>query len=507
LYAGFPGARFRDARIADIDARMHSADMTDTSLTYLPLAFVLVLLARINWLARVKYGDVERLYSAYGFACVGLSVVAVALHPLLSSLRDEPATALVRAGWVIAALGAAFFARRGAAMFPFPLTPWRSFMGVLSVGLLSVSLLALNSVLQSRSWSLWGGMGTLVHSLGSILGIIAGTASLGLMALGHWRAAAMGDLGPGVSRQEHRLLAAGFLIGVIAVWVELGLEHWWSLGDTKGVLVLALWMVAGFGLMTVDVGNVQSAEVRMSENERRLEETEELLRGQTTALREALVGATSTLATVAAERDPYTATHQERMACLAVRIAEELYPDDPELIEGIQITARLHDIGKLSIPYAILNKSGPLDPLQRELVRGHATAGAKILAGLNLRWPVEEWVLQHHERLDGSGYPNGIEGEQISMGARILAVADVMEAMCSHRPHRPAPGLEAALDEIAMGAGSRYDQRVVDACLELFEKKRYRLPENGDGDCGAFLAPGASSALQSGYWLRANAGA
>ena len=173
-------------------------------------------------------------------------------------------------------------------------------------------------------------------------------------------------------------------------------------------------------------------------------------------------------------RDPYTARHQLRVAELAQAIAEELgLPTDR--VEGIYIGALLHDIGKLAVPTEILSKPTKLTPAERSLVKHHAAAGYEILKEVEFPWPVAEMVLQHHERLDGSGYPHGLEGDRITMEARILAVADVVEAMASHRPYRAALGVEAALEEIRKGRGTLYDPAVVDACLRLFREKGFRF--------------------------------
>ena len=173
-------------------------------------------------------------------------------------------------------------------------------------------------------------------------------------------------------------------------------------------------------------------------------------------------------------KDPYTARHQLRVAELAQAIAEELgLPADR--VEGIYIGALLHDIGKLAVPTEILSKPTKLTPAERSLVEHHAVAGYEILKEVEFPWPVAEMVLQHHERLDGSGYPHGLEGDRITMEARILAVADVVEAMASHRPYRAALGVEAALEEIRKGRGTLYDPAVVDACLRLFREKGFRF--------------------------------
>ena len=162
-------------------------------------------------------------------------------------------------------------------------------------------------------------------------------------------------------------------------------------------------------------------------------------------------------------RDPYTAGHQRRVAELAVAIARELGLSAEEQT-GLRIAGLVHDVGKIVVPSEILSKPGRLSPLEMDMVRVHPEAGFNVLQGIDFPWPVAEVVHQHHERLDGSGYPQGLAGDEILLGARILAVADVVEAISSHRPYRAALGIEAALAEVEAGRGKLYDPQVVDAC-------------------------------------------
>ena len=166
-------------------------------------------------------------------------------------------------------------------------------------------------------------------------------------------------------------------------------------------------------------------------------------------------------------RDPYTAGHQRRVSELACAVAKEMCAEE-QSIRGIRAAGLVHDIGKLSVPAEILSKPSALTPVEFSLVKEHAQTGCDILKGIDFPWPVAEMVLQHHERLDGSGYPRGLKGEEISLEAKILAVADVVEAMSSHRPYRPALGVDKALEEVERGAGTLYDPEVVKACLQLF---------------------------------------
>ena len=169
--------------------------------------------------------------------------------------------------------------------------------------------------------------------------------------------------------------------------------------------------------------------------------------------------------------NPYTARHQRRVAELAAAIARQMGLTEWQTL-GVRVAGLLHDVGKLAVPLEILNKPGPLDPYEVIIVRGHCRAGHDILAEIDFPWPVARAVLQHHERLDGSGYPLGLTDEDIALEPRILGVADVVEAMASHRPYRPALGLEAALDEISHQSGVLYDADVVAACLGLLSQNR-----------------------------------
>jgi putative nucleotidyltransferase with HDIG domain len=168
-------------------------------------------------------------------------------------------------------------------------------------------------------------------------------------------------------------------------------------------------------------------------------------------------------------RDPYTANHQRRVAELAREIALEMNLSEWQAI-GIYIAGMLHDVGKVSVPAEILSKPGKLTVSEFDIIKNHCRVGHDILVKIEFPWPVVQAILQHHERLDGSGYPDSLSGEAIIVEARILGVADVVEAMSSHRPYRPALGLESALEEIKRGRGIQYDISVVDACLDLLMK-------------------------------------
>ena len=173
-------------------------------------------------------------------------------------------------------------------------------------------------------------------------------------------------------------------------------------------------------------------------------------------------------------KDPYTAGHQKKVAKLASDIAREMGLSE-EKIEGIHFAGLIHDIGKVYIPSEILNRPGRLSDLEFELIKTHAQVGYDIIKSVQFPWPIAEAIFQHHERMDGSGYPSGFSGKDIIMEARILAVADTIEAMASHRPYRPALSLEEALEEISSKKKVLYDDKVVGACLRLFRDKNYEL--------------------------------
>ena len=184
---------------------------------------------------------------------------------------------------------------------------------------------------------------------------------------------------------------------------------------------------------------------------------------------QAIVGA---LASTLEVRDPYTAGHQRDVAKLAAAIGREMGLPEHD-IEGIFLAGMVHDIGKINVPAEILSKPGKLTEIEFELIKSHSQAGYDIVKGVDFPWPVAQMILQHHERLDGSGYPDGLQGNQILVGAKILAVADVVEAMTARRPYREALGLDAALTELEAGRATHYDPAVVDACRAVFKSGQF----------------------------------
>lgn len=207
-------------------------------------------------------------------------------------------------------------------------------------------------------------------------------------------------------------------------------------------------------------------------------------------LRNLLDGAIMALANTIAANDPYMIFHQGRVAKIACAIAVKLGAD-AKFIEGIRAMGLLHDLGKLAIPEAILSKPGSLNPEEFDRVKIHPQVGYDILKDIDFPWPVALAVLQHHESLDGSGYPHGFSGRDIILEARILAVADVMDAITSHRPYRPAQSLLAAFKEITGNQGTLYDREVVAACLEISKPqlRGIRCGRLSDKIVGAPISP------------------
>lgn len=181
------------------------------------------------------------------------------------------------------------------------------------------------------------------------------------------------------------------------------------------------------------------------------------------------------LSNVIEARDPFTAGHQMRVADLAVAIGHEMKLA-PSIVDGIRFASQVHDIGKISIPAEILTKPSSLNPLEVAMLRGHAQAGYEILKPLSFPWPIARIIMEHHERLDGSGYPYGLKGNETCIEAKVIAVADTVESISSDRPYRAARGKLAALDEIEKNSGLLYDSAVVSACLKLFRQDGYEFP-------------------------------
>jgi len=213
---------------------------------------------------------------------------------------------------------------------------------------------------------------------------------------------------------------------------------------------------------------------RLLENILDRERKEMELQNSEAALKQTLEETIESFAKTVGARDPYTSRHQLRVAQLAPKIGGRMSLPR-ERIDGIRLGSIIHDIGKIQVPAEILSKPSRLSEIEYMVVCEHPRVGYEILKDISFPWPVVDIAYQHHERMDGSGYPQGLKGDEICLEARIVAVADVVEAMSSHRPYRPALGLEAALDEIMQHRGTLYDARVVDACVKLFREDGYKL--------------------------------
>jgi PAS domain S-box-containing protein/putative nucleotidyltransferase with HDIG domain len=223
----------------------------------------------------------------------------------------------------------------------------------------------------------------------------------------------------------------------------------------------------------VDIHGVACSLIIIRDITRHVQAEEQLI-NSLKQIRQAIGTTIQVLVAAVEEKDRYTAGHQRRTSDLARSIANEMgLPRDRT--EGLRMAGIVHDIGKLSVPSEILNKPGLLSAIELALIKQHAQSGYDLLKKVKSPWPLADIVYQHHERLDGSGYPNKLKGEEIIIEARILAVADVIEAMCSHRPYRPASGIDAALEEIEKNKGKIYDAAVADACLKLFREKGYHF--------------------------------
>ena len=232
-------------------------------------------------------------------------------------------------------------------------------------------------------------------------------------------------------------------------------------------------LISGHGALSYQGGQPFLIGVLLDITEQR--RTEDQIKRHVAQLEDALMRTVDVAISLIEIRDPYTAGHERRVGELAAAIGAELGFDSRRQ-RGLRVAGKLHDVGKMSIPAEMLSKPGKLSALEYQMIKGHPQAGYEILKHVDFPWPVAQVALQHHERMDGSGYPQGLKGEEILLEARIMSVADVIEAMSSHRPYRAGLGIDKALAEIERGAGSGYDTVVVAAALKLFRDKGYELP-------------------------------
>ncbi len=232
------------------------------------------------------------------------------------------------------------------------------------------------------------------------------------------------------------------------VWVNLTVSPMWGEGEAPNYHIAVV----------EDITKRKMAEAEVKQGLDKLHRT--------------LQGTVAVLANIVETKDPYTAGHQRRVAQLACAMARELGWSE-DWVEGMEVLSCLHDLGKIAVPTEILSRPGKISQAEFNLIKSHPEVGYDILKGIEFPWPVAQSVLQHHEHLNGSGYPSGLTAEKIIPEARVLAVADVVEAMASHRPYRPGLGIETALKEITNHKGKLYDPEVVDACVRLFTEKGF----------------------------------
>jgi putative nucleotidyltransferase with HDIG domain len=206
----------------------------------------------------------------------------------------------------------------------------------------------------------------------------------------------------------------------------------------------------------------------------KIKHTEEQLQDTLESLRKSFGTTIQVMVSAVETRDPYTSGHKIRATNIARAIATEMGLSE-DIIEAIRMAGPIHDIGKLSVPAEILSKPGRLTDIEFSLIKEHARKGFEMLKDVESPWPLAEIIYQHHERMDGSGYPRGLKGDEILIEARIMAVADVVESMASHRPYRAALGINVALEDIEKNKGTLYDTDVADACLKLFREKGFQL--------------------------------
>jgi PAS domain S-box-containing protein len=260
---------------------------------------------------------------------------------------------------------------------------------------------------------------------------------------------------PQAQAQFQKVLTGRFSPGEFRIRTKSG-EYCWVRSSSRSIIREG--KIFGLRGLLTDISERKKAE----------EETRRILSN----LRKAMGGIIQAMATTVETRDPYTAGHQRRVANLGRAIAKEMGLTE-EQIDGIRMAGIVHDLGKISIPAEILSKPTRLSDIEFSLIKTHPQVSYDILKDIDFPWPVAQTVFQHHERIDGSGYPSGLKGEEILLEARILAVADVVEAIASHRPYRPAYGIDVALEQISKEKGILYDTKAVDACLKLFQEKRF----------------------------------
>ena len=250
--------------------------------------------------------------------------------------------------------------------------------------------------------------------------------------------------------------------------VRLGARDYLSKPIVRDDLLIAVHHAVGYKKLLDEKQRLEKENAAQKIN------LERLVEERTRKMRQAMLNTAYAAAAMLDLRDPYTAGHQRRVGALAGEIGREMGLSE-DMVEGLNVIGCIHDVGKIMVPTDILNKPGQLSPLEYELIKEHARKGYEVLRDYEMPWPVAEIVYQHHERLNGSGYPRGLTGEEIWIETCIISVADVLEAMMTHRPYRPSLGLNAALDEIVSNRGVLYHPDVVDVASKLFTEKKYQL--------------------------------
>jgi putative nucleotidyltransferase with HDIG domain len=254
-----------------------------------------------------------------------------------------------------------------------------------------------------------------------------------------------------------------------------------SVGKRKDGTILNL-MIYGY---PIDYCNKKIGAYHIYKNITDIKRNDREVMDHISKVRQSLGNISNAMVSTIEVRDPYTIGHQQRVSNLARTIAREMdLPNDD--VDAIRMAGTLHDLGKVNIPAEILSKPGKLSKIELDLIKMHPTIAYNILKKIEFPWDIADLVYQHHEKLDGSGYPRGLKGSNILLGSRILAVADVVESIASHRPYRPALGIRKALDEILAKKDIYYDSKVVDTCISLFNKKNFTfesdVPEENEHD-------------------------
>jgi PAS domain S-box-containing protein len=271
----------------------------------------------------------------------------------------------------------------------------------------------------------------------------------------------------------------------MAPWRDAALQHGYQssialplvLGAERGALMIYAAEPDAFSAEEVSLLEELAADLAFGIVTLRTRIERDRMQG---VLRKSLEEMIQAIANTLEMRDPYTAGHQRRVAGLSVAIGREIGLAE-ERLHALGLAAAIHDLGKIQVPAEILSRPGVLSELEFEIIKRHAQAGYAILKGVEFPYPMAEWIRQHHERLDGSGYPRGLRGEEILLEARIIAVADVVEAIYANRPYRPGRGIDVALQEITANRGKLYEPAAVDACLRLFRERRYSFATDSAG--------------------------